>query len=94
MPEEDVEWDLEGPKSAPMEEFGISPPRRSASQSRREGERYMEGVQRGVLGGPYVEEPRRSRLDFEEDMDVAAVGTHGGRRWDPRWTSRLAFMRS
>ena len=32
----------------------------------------------------YVKEPRRSRLDFEEEMDVAAVGTHGGRRWEPR----------
>ena len=34
-----------------MEEFEITPPRRLASLRRREGEEYMEGVHRGVLGG-------------------------------------------
>ena len=33
----------------------------------------MEGVHRGVLGGAYVEEPQCSRLDFEEELNVAAV---------------------
>ena len=48
----------------------------------------MEGVRRGVLGGAYVEELRRSRVDIEEEMDVAAVETHGGCRWEPRSSSR------
>ena len=49
----------------------------------------MEGVHGRVLGRAYTEEPRRSRLTFEEDeMDVAAVGTHGERRWEPLSTSR------
>ena len=56
----------------------------------------MEGVRRGVLGGAYMEEPRRSRLDIEEEMDLAAVGTHRGRNWEIRWeirsTSRPALM--
>ena len=43
----------------------------------------MEGVRRGVLGGAYTEEPRRSCLDFEEEMEVAAAGTDGARRWEP-----------
>ena len=51
----------------------------------------MEGVHQGDLGGGYVEEPRRSRVDIEE-MDVAAVGTVGGRRWEPRQSSPPAFM--
>ena len=77
VPEEDMEWDLEGPGEDPMQDFGISPPRGSVSRSRRqqEEEEYMERVRRGVLGGAYVEEPRLNRLDFEEEMDVAAVGT-------------------
>ena len=33
-----------------------------------------------------------SRLDFEEEMHVAAVGTRGGRRWASGVTSRPAFM--
>ena len=37
-------------------------------------------------------EPRRSRVDIEEEKDAAAVGTHAGRRWEPRLTSRPAFM--
>ena len=96
VPEEDMEWDLNGPDGDLMEEFLISPPRGLASQSswQCEDEEYIEGLRRGVLGGAYVEEPRRSRSDFEEEMDVAAVGTHGGRRWEPQSTSRLAFMAS
>ena len=94
VPEEDMEWDLQGPDGDPMEDFRISPPRGSASQRRqqREEEEYMQGVYRGVLGRAYVEEPRRSRLDLEEEMHVAAVGTQGGRRSEPRSTSRPAFM--
>ena len=72
-----------------MEYFRISPTRGSASWRRREEE---EGVRRGTLGGAYVEEPRRGHLFFEEEMDLAAVGTHGGRRWEPQSTSRPAFM--
>ena len=93
VPEEDREWDIEDPDGDPLEDFEITPPQGSASQSRRQHEErdYMEGVPRGVLGGAYMGEPRRSRLDFEEEMDVAAVGTLGGRRWEPRSTSRPAF---
>ena len=40
----------------------------------------------------HVDEPPRSRLDFEQEMDVAAVATHRGRWWEPRLTSRPAFM--
>ena len=39
-----------------------------------------------------MEEPHPSHLDFEEEMEVAAVGTHGGRQWEPGSTSRPAFM--
>ena len=40
-----------------------------------------------------MEEPRRSRLDFEEaEMEMAAMGTHGGHRFEYRLTSRPAFM--
>ena len=92
VPEEDTEWDLKGPNADPMEDFGISPPRASASWRRRKEDEYMEGVRRGLLGGTYVEQPRRSHLDFEEEMDVAAVGTQSGRRRDSRSTSRPAFM--
>ena len=89
-----MEWDIKGPFGGPLEDFGISPPRGSVRRSRwqREEEEYMEGVRRGVLGGAYVEVPRRRRLDFEEEMDVAAVKTRGRRRWEPRSTSRPAFM--
>ena len=72
--EEDMEWDLEGRNGGPMEDFGISSPRGSASWSRREEEEYMEGVRLGVLGGAYVEEPRHSRLDFEAKMDGGSRG--------------------
>ena len=81
-----------------MDDFGITPPRggcwEAAARKRRhhEEEAYVEGVRRGVLGGVYMEEPRRSREEIEEKMDVAAVGTHGERRWEPRSSSRLAFI--
>ena len=52
----------------------------------------MEGVRRALLRGAYVEERRRSHLDFEKGTDVAAVGTHGGRRWKPWSTSRPVFI--
>ena len=52
----------------------------------------MEGVRREHLGSAYMEEPRRSHMDTVEEMEVAAVGVRGGRRWEPRWTSRPAFM--
>ena len=31
-------------------------------------------------------------MDTAEEMEVAAVGVRGGRRWEPRSTSRPAFM--
>ena len=54
----------------------------------------MEGVRREHLGSAYMEEPRRSHTDTVEEMEVAAVGVCEGRRWEPRWTSRPAFMDS
>ena len=52
----------------------------------------MEGVRREHLGSAYMEEPRRSPIDTAEEMELAAVGVRGGRQWEPRWTSRPAFM--
>ena len=52
----------------------------------------MEGVQREHLGSAYMDEPRRSHMDTVEEVEVAAVGVRGGRRWEPRLTSRPAFM--
>ena len=52
----------------------------------------MEGVRREHLGSTYMEEPRHSHRDSMEEMDVAAVGVRAGRRWEPRSTSRPAFM--
>ena len=52
----------------------------------------MEGVRREHLGSAYMEEPRRSHVDTAEEMEVAALGVRGGRRWEPRSTSRPAFM--
>ena len=92
VPEADMEWDLEGPDGDPIEDFGISPTRGSATRRRWEEEEYTEGVRRGIVGGANVEEPRRSRLDLEEEMDVAAVGTRRRRRWEPRSTLGRAFM--
>ena len=52
----------------------------------------MEGVRREHLRSAYIEEPRRSHTDTVEEMEVAARGVRGGRRWEPRSTSRPAFM--
>ena len=52
----------------------------------------MEGVRREHLGPAYMEEPWRRHTDTAEEMEVAAVGVRGGRRWEPRSTSRPAFM--
>ena len=52
----------------------------------------MEGVRREHLGSAYMEEPRCSHTDTVEEMEVAAVGVRGGRRWEPRSTSPPAFM--
>ena len=92
-----MEWDVGGGEGD-LEEFGITTPRGvrrgAAERSRRccDEEAYMEGVRREHLGSAYMEEPRRSHIDTVEEMEVAAVGVRGGRRWEPRSTSRLAFM--
>ena len=39
-----------------------------------------------------MEEPRRGHMDTAEEMEVAAVGVRGGRRWKPRSTSRPEYM--
>ena len=95
-----MEWDVgEGEDlDLDLDEFDISPPRgvrREAaerSRRRRDEEAYMEGVRREHLGSAYMEEPRRSHRDSMEEMDVAAVGVRGRGRWEPRSTSRPAFM--
>ena len=100
VPRGDVDWDVgEGEDlDLDLEEFDISPPRgvrRQAaerSRRRRDEEAYMEGVRREHLGSAYMEEPRRSHRDSMEEMDVAAVGVRGRSRWEPRSTSRPAFM--
>ena len=98
VPEGDVEWDVGMLAEEDLEEFDISPPRgvrREAaerSRRRRDEEAYMEGVRREHLGSAYMEEPRRSHRDSMEEMDVAAVGVRGRGRWEPRSTSRPAFM--
>ena len=96
VPGGDVEWDVGGGEED-LEEFSITPPRglrREAAERscrRRDEEAYMEGVRREHLGSAYMEEPRRSHMDTVEEIEVAAVGVHGG-RGEPRSTSRLAFM--
>ena len=100
VPRGDVEWDVgEGEDlDLDLEEFDISPPRgvrREAaerSHRRRDEEAYMEGVRREHLGSAYMEEPRRSHRNSMEEMDVAALGVRGRGRWEPRSTSRPAFM--
>ena len=95
-----MEWDVgEGEDlDLDLEEFDISPPlgvRREAaerSRQRRDEEAYMEGVRREHLGSAYMDESRRSHRDSMEQMDVAAVGVRGRGRWEPRSTSRPAFM--
>ena len=52
----------------------------------------MEGVRREHLGSAYMEEPGRSHTDTVEEKELAAVGVRGGRRREPRSTSRPAFM--
>ena len=97
VPGGDVEWDVGGGEED-LEEFGITPlrgVRREAAERscrRRDEEVYMEGVRREHLGSAYMEEPRRSHMDTAEEMEVAAVEVRGGRRWEPRLTSRPAFM--
>ena len=92
-----MEWGVGGGEED-LEEFGITPPsgvRREAAERscrRRDEEVYMEGVRREHLGSAYMDEPRRSHMDTAGEIEVAAVGVHGGRRWEPRSTSRPAFM--
>ena len=100
VPGGDVEWDVGGGEDLDLdvEEFGISPPRgvrqeaAERSRRRRDEEAYMEGVRREHLGSAYMEEPRRSHADTGEEMEMAAVGVRGRGRWEPRSTSRPAFM--
>ena len=98
VPRGDVEWDVGMLAEEDLEEFDISPPRgvrqeaAERSRRRRDEEAYMEGVRREHLGSAYMEEPRRSDRDSMEEMDVAAVGVGGRGRWEPRSTSRPAFM--
>ena len=100
VPRGDVEWDVgEGEDlDLDLEEFDISPPRgvrrEAAERSRRclDEHAYMGGVRREHLGSAYMEEPRRSHRDSMEEMDVAAVGVRGRGQWEPRSTSRPAFM--
>ena len=93
VPGGDVEWDGGGGEED-QEECGITPPRgvrpEAAERSRRgrDEEAYMEGVRREHLVSAYMEEPRRSHTDTVEEMEVAAVGVRGGRRSEPRSTSR------
>ena len=97
VPGGDVEWDIGGGEED-LEEFSITLPRgvrREAaerSRRRRDEEAYMEGVRPEHPGSAYMEEPRRSQRDSVEEMEVAAVGVREGRRWEPRLTSRPAFM--
>ena len=100
VPGGDVEWDVgEGEDlDLDLEAFDISPPRgvrpeaAERSRRRRDEEAYMEGVRREHLGSAYMEEPRRGHADTGEEMEVAAVGVRGRGRWEPRSTSRPAFM--
>ena len=97
VPGGDVGWDV-GEGEEDLEESGITPPRgvrREAAErscQRRDEEVYMEGVRCEHLGSAYMEEPRRSHMNTAEEMEVAAVGVRGGRRWEPQSTSRPAFM--
>ena len=92
-----MEWDIGGGEED-LEEFSITPPRgvrREATERslwRRDEEAYMGGVRREHLGSAYMEEPWRGHMDTAEEMEVAAVGVRGGRRWEPPSTSRPAFM--
>ena len=100
VPRGDGEWDVGGGEDLDLdlEEFDISPPRgvrrEAAECSRRrcDEQAYMEEVRREHLGSAYMEEPRRSHADTGEEMEVAAVGVRARGRWEPRSTSRPAFM--
>ena len=100
VPRGDVEWDVGKGEDLDLdlEEFDISPPRgvrqeaAERSRRRRDEDAYMEEVRREHFGSAYIEEPRRSHRGSIEEMDVAAVGVRGRRRWEPRSTSRPAFM--
>ena len=100
VPRGDVEWDVgEGEDlDLDLEEFDISPPRgvrREAaerSRRRRDEDAYMDAVRREHFGSAYAEKPRRSHRGSMEEMDMAAVGVRGRGRWEPRSTSRPAFM--
>ena len=100
VPRRDVEWDVGRGEDLELdlEEFDISPPRgvqREAaerSRGRRDEEAYMEGVRHEHLGSAYMEEPRPGHADTGGEMEVAAVGVRGRGRWEPRSTSRPAFM--
>ena len=100
VPRGDVDWDVGRGEDLDLdlEEFDMSPPRgvrREAaerSRRRRDEEAYMEAVRREHLGSAYMEEPRRGLADIGEEMEVAAVGVRGRGRWEPRSTSRPAFM--
>ena len=93
-----MEWDVGMLAEEDLEEFDISllrGVRREAaerSRRRRDEEAYMEGVRREHLGSAYMEEPRRSHRDSMEEMDLASVGVPGRGRWEPRSTSRPAFV--
>ena len=97
VPGGDVEWDIGG-DGEDLEEFCISPPRGVRQEAaergrrRRDEEAYMEEVRREHLGTAYMEELRRNHTDTVEEMEVAAVGVRGRGRWEPRSTSRPAFM--
>ena len=95
-----MEWDIDVVDGDPMEDFRVTPLRAerqeagSGSCRVRVQEEYMEVVRCGVLRGAYMEKPWRSSVDIGVEMDVAAVGTHGGRQWDPRLSLKLASMLS
>ena len=95
-----MEWDVGGGEDLDLdlEEVNIFPlrgVRREAaerSRRRRDEEAYMEGVRREHLGSAYMEEPWRGHADTGEEMEVAAMGVRARGRWEPRSTSRPAFM--
>ena len=97
VPRGGVQWDVGG-GNEDLEEFGIPLPRgvrqqaAERSRRRRDEEAYMEGVRREHLGSACMEEPRRSHMNTVEEMEVAAKGVRGGRRWEPRSTSWPASM--
>ena len=97
VPGGDLEWDIGGGEDN-LQKFGLTLPRgvqqeaAECSRRRRDEEAYTKGVRREHPGLAHMEEPRRGHIDTAEEMEVAAVGVRGGRRWEPRSTSRPAFM--